>query len=283
MSRAAERLGQTQPNVSRSLKSLRVAFSDPLLVRSGRGMALTPVAEMLRVPIERVLGAVDRLVAVREFDPRTDHRTFRIVLPDVGGVRVLPGLLSRMNTEAPNVRIQVLGSEFGALKSLLTNEVDLVVGAAVLNHAELYQRSAAADIEWTTVLGPLHPSFGGELDLDAWLDSDHIQITPAGRPDVAGGVDTLLLSMGRERRIRLYVGYIGALPGILEATPYVVSLPRFIALELTKGRDLRIAPHPLGDRIPKAPLRLTWHQAHHSDPGDRWLRDLIAEVCGEWT
>ena len=48
VTRAAHRLGQTQPTVSRMLATLRTAFDDELLVRAGRGMSLTPLAKSLR-------------------------------------------------------------------------------------------------------------------------------------------------------------------------------------------------------------------------------------------
>ena len=47
VSRAAERVGLSQPAMSNALGRLRVLFDDPILVRSGRGMVPTPRAESL--------------------------------------------------------------------------------------------------------------------------------------------------------------------------------------------------------------------------------------------
>ncbi|MEN0065342.1 MAG: LysR family transcriptional regulator [Myxococcota bacterium] len=109
VTRAAEALGQRQPTVSRSLATLRTAFGDELLVRSGRTMALTPLARSMRTPVERSLSAIDRLRTVGAFDPSTAVRTFRLVIPDIVGVKIVPTLLARLLTEAPGIDLQVLG------------------------------------------------------------------------------------------------------------------------------------------------------------------------------
>src|SRR5258705_13787267 len=62
VTRAAEAVGLSQPAASRALGRLRLLFGDPLLVRSGRGFALTPRAEALRDPVRRALGLVEGAV-----------------------------------------------------------------------------------------------------------------------------------------------------------------------------------------------------------------------------
>ena len=59
--RAAQRLNLSQPAISNSLAWLRRHFGDPLLVRGGRTLRLTPFAERLREPVRllRAPGAAD--------------------------------------------------------------------------------------------------------------------------------------------------------------------------------------------------------------------------------
>ena len=49
VSRAAERLHITQSAVSRQLYQLRDIFHDPLLIRDGNRLLMTPKAEQLKV------------------------------------------------------------------------------------------------------------------------------------------------------------------------------------------------------------------------------------------
>jgi DNA-binding transcriptional LysR family regulator len=51
VSRAAEKIGLSQPATSHALGRLRQIFNDPLLVRVGTRMDLTPRAEALRAPL----------------------------------------------------------------------------------------------------------------------------------------------------------------------------------------------------------------------------------------
>ena len=60
--RAAERLGVTQPALSRQLKELEGMLALPLLERSPRGVALTPAGASLAADCPAVLQSLDRLV-----------------------------------------------------------------------------------------------------------------------------------------------------------------------------------------------------------------------------
>src|SRR3954469_16932432 len=80
VTRAAERVGLSQPAASRGLGRLRVLLGDPLLVRTGTKLVLTPRAEALREPVRRALGIVEGALGTKAaFDPAVAQRTVRIV------------------------------------------------------------------------------------------------------------------------------------------------------------------------------------------------------------
>src|SRR5690349_4040592 len=62
VSAAARRVGLSQPAMSRQLARLRELFADPLLVRDGRGMTLTPRARSLAAPLRRALAEVEAVL-----------------------------------------------------------------------------------------------------------------------------------------------------------------------------------------------------------------------------
>lgn len=278
VTRAAELLGQTQPTVSRSLGTLRTAFGDALLVRSGRGLAPTPFARSLQTPLERVLASVDRLSAVGEFDPATADRVVRVMMPDLLGMLVAPDLARAVAAEAPKVTLQVLGGEGDAVRALLNDEVDLVVAAPAFDHPELYTRRVGGDgFGWAVLHGPLHPVAGGPMGFEDWCASTHVLLSPAGSPDTPGHLDLVLAKLGHTRRVGMHLGYVSALPGVLASTPWVASLPEAIARRLAEGTGLRVQPHPFEGLAP-LPVRLTWHGVHHKDAGLRWLRERVAQA-----
>lgn len=278
VTRAADALGQTQPRVSRALATLRVAFDDPLLVRAGRAMTLTPLAASLRTPLERSLGAIDRLAGVGAFDPTTARRTFRVVMNDIVATPIL-GALGHELADAPGIDIQVRSSERDVLPALLDDEVDLVVHAVPLTHAELYTRVVGGPVGWHAAFGRSHPSWSpGALDRDAWLASEHVQLIPFGRPDQASHFDRVLAEQGLSRAIRFQVSTVFAVAPLLAAGPYVATLPTTVSRHLGPPDAVRLVDHPFAELLPGFRLRMTWHAVHHRDSGHGWLRALVARA-----
>lgn len=82
VTRAAGRLGLTQPAMSGMLQRLRESFADPLFARAQRGMVPTQRALDLALPIKQMLCEIDALLQPPVFDPSTARLTFRIAATD---------------------------------------------------------------------------------------------------------------------------------------------------------------------------------------------------------
>ena len=79
VTRAAKNLNVTQSAVSNSLARLREILSDPLVVRNGRGLTLTPRAESLAPMISAGLNCLKSAVQEGEdFAPGGTTRTFTL-------------------------------------------------------------------------------------------------------------------------------------------------------------------------------------------------------------
>ncbi|MDZ4253861.1 MAG: LysR family transcriptional regulator, partial [Sulfuritalea sp.] len=75
ISRAAERLGLSQPAVSNALARMRKATGDRLFVRLANAMVPTPYAQGIAEPIRQALASIRvSLAASQEFDPATSQR-----------------------------------------------------------------------------------------------------------------------------------------------------------------------------------------------------------------
>src|SRR5690349_13081835 len=103
VTRAAARLGVTQPAMSHSLSRLRDVLGDPLLVRAKNGLQPTPRAASLIEPLDRLLSDANALLAPpTRFEPRTSTRRFRIAASDYMEIVLMPALLEQLGREAPN-------------------------------------------------------------------------------------------------------------------------------------------------------------------------------------
>jgi len=116
VSRAAMRIGLSQPATSHALQRLRDLLGDPLLVRVGARMELTPRAQGLRGPLAQALDQVRGLFIPGEFDASSSERHFRLMMPDLAVELLMPALMQKIARLAPNVRIDVVPWRSGDLQ-----------------------------------------------------------------------------------------------------------------------------------------------------------------------
>src|SRR3954471_19172163 len=89
----------SQPAMSGALARLRKHFDDELLVRTGRGFELTPLAEQLRPAAAAAVGADGTLLGnAREFDPTSSTKQFHISMSEYA-MTVLAEPLTRLIDE----------------------------------------------------------------------------------------------------------------------------------------------------------------------------------------
>ena len=96
VSRAAMRLNLSQPATSHALQRLRDLIGDPLLVRNGARMELTPRARELRAPLAQTLDQVRGLFLPDAFDAASSDRQFRLMRPDLAVERLMPRLMGKI-------------------------------------------------------------------------------------------------------------------------------------------------------------------------------------------
>jgi DNA-binding transcriptional LysR family regulator len=106
VAKAAAEIGLSQPAMSGALARLRVLLKDPLLVRVGRTMQLTPRAIRMRKQLDDVCAQLDLFFEPECFDPATAQDTFVIAAPDYNALLLSGALVTRLRTEAPGIRIR---------------------------------------------------------------------------------------------------------------------------------------------------------------------------------
>ena len=131
VTRAADRLGLSQPGMSNTLARLRRLFGDPLLVREGLILVPTPRAESLRQPIQEALSLIQQALDDRPgFDPARDRATFTVSCSDYSLLMLIGPLVRRLAAAAPGLTIQVLPRASDPVRLLRDGEADLVIEPA---------------------------------------------------------------------------------------------------------------------------------------------------------
>ena len=102
LSRAARRLGMSQPAMSNALARLRETLDDPLFVRTGRGMEPTPRARLMTEPIRQALDLMQNSLRTDSaFDFASSKRSFTVAVEDYGEAVVMPRFMEWLNRVAP--------------------------------------------------------------------------------------------------------------------------------------------------------------------------------------
>ncbi len=126
VTRAAQQLHLTQSAVSMQLKRLEDALGQPLLDRSGRGVALTAQGEQLLSYGRRLLALNDELMA--RMTDRAFEGEIRLGVPSDIVYPQIPEVLRRFDREYPRMRVNLLSSYTYKLKGLFEKgEVDIIL------------------------------------------------------------------------------------------------------------------------------------------------------------
>jgi DNA-binding transcriptional LysR family regulator len=279
VTRAAEKLGVTQSAMSHSLRQLRAAFEDELLVRTGAGLIMTPRAERLAA---RLGPGLDALKAALQddppFDPRSATRRFSLISGDFLAVGVLPALLGILGGEAPQVDLDVSTTARGLdaahyLGRLERGETDLLVGALVAERPAIKRRVLHTE-RFACLLRADHPDVKRTLTLARYTRLGHVLIVTSGEgPSV---VDTRLAALGRQRRVAVRVASFLAAPMAVAASDLILTAPTSLAVHFARRYPLRVLPPPL--ELPSFDVVQLWHERMDDDPGHAWLRGAVARA-----
>ena len=274
VTRAAARVRLSQSATSHALSRLRELYQDPLLVRSGRSLQLTPRAQQLLPTLERGLSDLKAaLDGEPAFVPATTRRTFSLGMADYNQAVVLGPLLRALELEAPHVDLTLIN--LPNLEELVEGgQVDLGLGLSGRPAATQLSSRALFEDEFVCLVREGHPKVGKKLSLEQYLALRHVVIAPGGTSGSL--VDTELERRGLSRRVALRISNFLVAPVVVRDTDFVSTMPRRLALKLASAYGLQLLPTPI--ELPKFGLSLIWHPRLEHDPAQRWLRELVARV-----
>lgn len=275
---AAARVGLTQPAMSNALGRLRTLFGDALFVRTPRGMHPTPFAQSIAEPVRRALGLIEAtLTQAGAFVPAESDRTFRVHMSDIGEMVFLPPLLERLQRDAPNVKLETRPVDEAELpEALASGEVDLAIGFLPGLRAPVRGEHVFTD-PYVCLMRADHPFAGERLTRRQFLETSHALVSSSGSGHRV--IEEAMLAAGMHRRIALRVPHFTVVPMILERTDLVVTVPSRVARIFEGLGRFRSMPAPVA--IPRAAVKVHWHDRYGGDPGNRWLRELLVELHGE--
>jgi len=272
VTKAAARIGRSQPAMSRALARLRQTFGDPLFVAVGRGLGPTPRALALRRQLAPILDDVRGLLEPPDFDPGTATTEFRINAPDATVMLLLGDFLARVAEKAPQMNVTISSAAAGQLDALGAGDIDLAVDTFV-DAPDGFHRQSLFESHLVAVVRKHHPARRRTFDVPAFLAWPHIWIDTA----TSRVLDAQLDRQGIHRRcsVRINSFFTGAT--IAANTDCVMVLPDKVASKACELAPLAMLPMPI--KLPRLTLDQLWHPRRQHDASHIWLRNMILEVA----
>lgn len=280
---AARRLSLSASAMSRTLSRLRTVTGDPLLVRAGRHMVLTPYAEEIR---QRTQNAAFEARAVLRpsstvLNLATLERTFILRTNDGFVVTFGASLIAAVAAVAPQVCLRFVPKPEKSAKSLREGRVDLEIGVLGEMGPEIRLQTLYRD----RFMGFVRK--GHSLEQEAVLTAEkyaaygHVVVS---RHDCKRGpVDDALAELGLERRIAAIVPGFAAALAVAQASDLVALVPASFLINQPvldrNGSAALLHAFELPVKTQEITISQMWHPRSEIDPAHRWLRQLVLSVC----
>jgi DNA-binding transcriptional LysR family regulator len=273
--RAAARLGCTQPTISGMLARLRDLFGDPLFVRTQRGLLPTPRAQALALPLKQLLADSRRLVAREAFDPATAELAFTISSNDYAQRALLVPFVKVLRREARQIRLAIAPPIVeGVGDALARGAIDLAVTIPEFAAPELRSRLLYRE-RYVVAVRPRHPlARRGTMTVERFCEYDHVLVSPTGG-SFEGPADRALSRLRLRRQVRYSVPSFLLLPEILQTDDLVALVPS----RLLGADDRRLVVLKPPVEIPGFEVIAAWHPRVDEDAAHRWLRRRLAETA----
>jgi len=237
-------------------------------------MELTPRAISLRESVAETLQRVQNLFIPDNFEPRKSSRRFTIMMQDHVAHLILPGLVERVHSRAPGVRLDALPWQNpSSVRAERLQSIDLIISCTT-DGIPGFQRAALFTDTEVTVVRSGHAAAHRMKNLKTFLNSKHVAVVGRGLKE--DPVDTWLREEGVARLIVLRVpSYLQALQAVAQSD-LAAFVPKRLAEYLAKPLSLALLPPPInpgqyeeGMFYPRRALK---------DPASFWLRSLVVEI-----
>ena len=282
LSRAAQSLALSQPAVSAALTRLRQIFNDPLLVREGRGMALTLMAHDLIEPVEKICADLENLFDVSQFEPSTSTKRFVIICADYAVFSVAPKILEALKHRAPGISLHFADTPHHSLEFHAGEADFFILPSALLarQNDDRLRWSKLNDDDFVMAMKKDHPlSKHGIESKEDLAKYRFIKFHPA----LSKIEDPLLqqvtgFDLAENQNVTL-IQQFSLMPYLVSETDAIAVLPRSIAEYMKTRFPIAIVDN---SRIPsRMETALCWNIGAESDPAHRWMRRLILEQTAE--
>lgn len=279
VSKAALKLGLSQPAASHALGRLRRLFDDPLLLKGHGRMTPTARALELEAEVGTLLADAGRLMRrPAEFAPATTRARFVVMSPEFVEYLLAPRLVAHVEAHAPGIDIAFRTSDpEHAPDWFESGEIDLRLGwlpdPPPLLRVKLLFRDPLVCIARRN-----HPQLKGRITAAQYLEAAHARVERPRTQVSTGAVDAAVAKLGGRLRIALQTQNAFSLGHAVAQSGLISTMPERLARALAAHLPLQILTLPLD--VPDARIAMYWHERTHKQAAHRWFRQLLTDTAG---
>jgi DNA-binding transcriptional LysR family regulator len=276
VSKAARRLGMSQPAVSKALRRLRETFDDPLFVRGPSGIVPTPRAHaIVRATRPHLQQLQEDLLKGESFDPATSTRAIVLGLSDIAEMAFLPSILQHLRVHAPKCPVSTLTlSDTQLAEGLEKGDVDVAAGYFPALAQRNFRQRRLTRHGFACLMCAGHPLWKSRLTMSAYLAAEHVAIRRANRSQEV--LERFIERRKMRRKIAMYTSNVLSVPFIVMDTQLVATLPYAVVTRFASITSQLAASLPPFDVT--YDLKLHWHRRFDNEPRSIWLREQLAAV-----
>jgi len=275
VSRAASRLGLSQPAMSHSLARLRVLLGDELLVRVGRGYALTPRGTALLAPAQAILNEIAHgVLRSVDFRPELHSRHFTLSMSTSTAMVVAPLLLELSASEAPHITFEVVEYATPGTDPFDPVTVDVAIVADIV--ALPYRRRNLYVDRWVAVVWTGNTTVSDELTVEDLSRLPHVAYRS---PAIRTQPYVVMAAAGVQPRFDLASTDFLLIPLLIVGTQRVAVVQERLARILAEPLGLRILDLPVP--VPPLGIDIVSNPRLETDAATIWLIETMIGRFGD--
>ncbi|MFT0869116.1 LysR family transcriptional regulator [Pseudomonas sp. CAM1A] len=269
-SRAAIRLGVTQPAVSAALGRLREIYADPLFERTGRGLRPTMRANELAPLIGEALNCCRQALALSGGGQDINGRTITLGLSDDSEIALGQSLVSQIDEHLRGVRVIFRQTHSGLVQDMLMrHQIDIAVSAGGLSSPLIVRQPLGRG----NYLGIADANNTLPTTVEDYAQRPHLLVSSAG---YVGIVDEGLNAVGYKRRIHASTSHFAAVPFLLMGSKLITTVPTHAARAMERVSTLQTFHCPVP--MPSYDLEIGTRVGSKHDSTLQTVKAMIIEL-----
>lgn len=271
--RAAERLGITQPAISKLMKSFSEDCGFPLFQRMGGQLVPTREAQILAVEVSKVFVGASRVKEVARAVREHEWGEISIAAPPAFAARFLPRILAE-NVQLPDLRMQVLSrTSPQVVEMVASQQVDIGLSVIPVDHPDI-QTKHVARFQLICLLPAGHPLVAkAELHINDLRSEPFISL-PSSDCSFTRAERAFQLS-GRPIKRKIEVPFSETAAMLVAQGAGVTIVPPFAGIDIDESLVVRRPIHP----VEHLDLWLLKPKQRHAPLVVTLIEELLTEVC----